>query len=102
MDNDYLVASLSVLIEFATYFPHRSGAEVVYLEKSYPRPRYFLPTAFAVQTVMLNFSSSNAIILAKYILAACGISGSPWQMRSLAVGMFTVIVGCRYPSSDWF
>lgn len=59
----YLMAAstLSVYLEFASYFPSRSGSEVVYLEQSYPRPRYFFPTVFAVQTVVFSFSSSNAV-----------------------------------------
>ncbi|EAA66771.1 hypothetical protein AN9490.2 [Aspergillus nidulans FGSC A4] len=52
---------LSVYLEFASYFPSRSGSEAVYLEQAYPRPRYFFPTVFAVQTVVFSFSSSNAI-----------------------------------------
>lgn len=52
---------LSVYLEYASYFPNRSGSEVVYLEQAYPRPRYFFPVAFAVQTVILSFSSGNAI-----------------------------------------
>lgn len=48
-------------LEFASYFPNRSGSEVVYLEQAYPRPKYFFPIAFAVQTVILSFSSGNAI-----------------------------------------
>jgi hypothetical protein len=54
-------SSLSVYLEFASYFPSRSGAEVVYLEQAFPRPKYFFPTVFAVQSVLLSFSSSNAI-----------------------------------------
>lgn len=59
----YLMASssLSVYLEFASYFPSRSGSEVVYLEQSYPRPKYFFPTVFAMQTVLFSFSSSNAV-----------------------------------------
>lgn len=53
--------SLSVYLEYASYFPNRSGSEVVYLEQAFPRPRYFFPVAFAVQTVILSFSSGNAI-----------------------------------------
>jgi amino acid transporter len=52
---------LSIYTELASYFPNRSGAGVVYLEQAYPRPKYFLPVAFAVQSVLLSFSSSNAI-----------------------------------------
>jgi amino acid transporter len=55
------VAGLAVYLELGSYFPSRSGAEVVYLEQAYPRPRYFFPVAFAVQSVILSFSSSNAI-----------------------------------------
>jgi amino acid transporter len=54
-------SGLSVYLELASYFPNRSGAEVVYLEQAYPRPKYFFPTAFAVMNVLLAFSSSNAI-----------------------------------------
>lgn len=54
-------SQLAVYTELASFFPNRSGAEVVYLEQAYPRPKYFLPTAFAVQSVILSFSSSNAI-----------------------------------------
>lgn len=54
-------AQLGTYVELASYFPNRSGAEVVYLEQAYPRPKYLLPTAFAVQSVLLSFSSSNCI-----------------------------------------
>lgn len=55
------LAGLAVYLELGSYFPSRSGAEVVYLEQAYPRPRYFFPVAYAVQSVILSFSSSNAI-----------------------------------------
>lgn len=54
------LAGISVYLELMSYFPSRSGAEVVYLEQAYPRPKYFFPIAFAFQTVVLSFSSSNA------------------------------------------
>ncbi len=54
-------AGFGTYLEFASYFPNRSGSEVVYLEQAYPRPRHLFPIAFAVQTVLLSFSSSNAI-----------------------------------------
>lgn len=55
------LAGFGVYLEFASYFPNRSGSEVVYLEQAYPRPKHFFPIAFAVQSVILSFSSSNAI-----------------------------------------
>ena len=54
-------AQLAVYLELMSFFPARSGAEVVYLEQSYPRPKYLLPMSFAVVSVLLSFSSSNAI-----------------------------------------
>lgn len=55
------IASGSVYLEFTAYFPSRSGSEVVFLEQAYPRPTWFFATTFAVQSVILSFSSSNAI-----------------------------------------
>jgi amino acid transporter len=71
----FLIAGcqLSVYTELASYFPNRSGAEVVYLEQAYPRPKYFLPTAFAVQSVLLSFSSSNAIGNSNIIISSSHI-----------------------------
>lgn len=54
-------AGLAVYLELAAYFPNRSGSETVYLEQAYPRPKHFFPIAFAVQSVILSFSASNAI-----------------------------------------
>ncbi|PBP18189.1 high affinity methionine permease [Diplocarpon rosae] len=55
------MAGLLVYLELASYFPNRSGGEVVYLEQGWPRPKYFLPTAFAAFKVIFSFGSSNAI-----------------------------------------
>jgi amino acid transporter len=54
-------SGFSVYLELASYFPNRSGSEVVYLEQAYPRPKHFFPVTFAVQSVILSFSSSNAV-----------------------------------------
>ena len=47
-------AALAVYTELASMFPNRSGAEVVYLEQAYPRPRFLVPVSFAVTTVLLS------------------------------------------------
>ncbi|OIW32946.1 high-affinity methionine permease [Coniochaeta ligniaria NRRL 30616] len=86
------ITSLSVYLEFASYFPNRSGSEVVYLEQAYPRPRWFFPTAFAVQTVILSFSSSNAIVLAQYLFRINGHVPTNWQLKGVAVAGYTVAV----------
>ncbi|KAJ3962406.1 hypothetical protein N0V92_000883 [Colletotrichum tropicale] len=78
------LAGLSVYLELASYFPNRSGAEVVYLEQAYPRPKHFFPIAFAVQSVLLSFSSSNAI----------GKTPSAWELKGVAIAAYTFAVIC--------
>ena len=51
----YSLAALSLYGELASMFPNRSGAEVVYLEQAYPRPRFLVPVSFAVTTVLLSY-----------------------------------------------
>lgn len=85
-------ASLSVYLEYASYFPNRSGSEVVYLEQAFPRPRYLFPVTFAIQTVILSFSSSNAIVLAQYLFRINGHSPTPWELKGVAVAGYTVAV----------
>ncbi|KAJ5953026.1 Amino acid/polyamine transporter I [Penicillium vulpinum] len=90
----YLMASssLSVYMEFASCFPSRSGSEVVYLEQSYPRPKYFFPTVFAMQTVLFSFSSSNAVVLAQYLFKLADSDFTPWKLKGVAVACYTVAV----------
>lgn len=99
----FLIAAsqLSVYTELATFFPNRSGAEVVYLEQAYPRPRYLIPVAFAVQSVLLSFSSSNCIVMAEYLYATGGFTPSAWQLKGLAVGCMTFIILLVIFSTKW-
>jgi amino acid transporter len=83
-------SSLAVYLEYASYFPNRSGSEVVYLEQAYPRPRYLFPITFAIQTVLLSFSSSNAIVLAEYLYRINGHTPTPWELKGVAVAGYTV------------
>ncbi|KUJ12912.1 amino acid transporter-like protein [Mollisia scopiformis] len=85
-------SQLAVYVELASYFPNRSGAEVVYLEQAYPRPKYLVPTAFAVQSVLLSFSSSNAIVMAEYLYATAGHTPTAWEQKGLAVACMTFII----------
>ncbi|KAL1623927.1 hypothetical protein SLS56_008051 [Neofusicoccum ribis] len=84
--------ALGVYLELASYFPARSGAEVVYLEQAYPRPKYFFPVTFAVQTVILSFSSSNAVVLAQYVFRMTDREGTDWEMKGVAVAGYTLAV----------
>lgn len=86
------ISSLAVYLEYATYFSNRSGSEVVYLEQAYPRPRYLFPTAFAVQTVILSFSSGNSIVLARYLFRVNGHVPTDWELKGVAVAGYTVAI----------
>ncbi|SCO04325.1 related to high affinity methionine permease [Fusarium fujikuroi] len=88
------IAGFCVYLEFASYFPSRSGAEVVYLEQAYPRPRHFFPIAYAVQSVVLSFSSSNAIVLSRYLWRIAGKTPSDWEMKGVAIAAYTLAVIC--------
>ena len=84
------LASLAIYLEFASYFPNRSGSEVVYLEQAFPRPKYFFPLTFAIQTVVLSFSASNAIVLSEYLWKASGLTPTAWQLKGVAVAGYSV------------
>ncbi|KAK1590286.1 high-affinity methionine permease [Colletotrichum navitas] len=87
-------AGFSVYLELASYFPNRSGSEVVFLEQAYPRPKHFFPVAFAVQSVILSFSSSNAVVLSRYLWRMADTTPSEWQMRGVAIAAYTLAVIC--------
>lgn len=84
------LASLAMYLEFASYFPNRSGSEVVYLEQAFPRPKYFFPLTFAVQTVALSFSASNAIVLSQYLWKVNGRVPTPWEQKGVAIAGYSV------------
>jgi amino acid transporter len=81
-------------MEFTSYFPNRSGSEVVWLEQSYPRPKHFFPITFAVQSVLLSFSSSNAIVLSNYLWRIAGRTPDPWELKGVAIAAYTLAVIC--------
>lgn len=85
-------AGFGTYLELASYFPNRSGSEVVYLEQAYPRPRFFLPITFAVQSVVLAYSSSNAVVLSQYVWRIAGKVPSAWEMKGVAIAAYTAAV----------
>jgi solute carrier family 7 (L-type amino acid transporter), member 9/15 len=55
------LCGLFVWLEFGTMFP-RSGGEKVYLEAVYRRPKHLVTVIFAVNAIILNFSSPSCIV----------------------------------------
>ncbi|KAI4597739.1 hypothetical protein KJ359_004014 [Pestalotiopsis sp. 9143b] len=82
-----LFLNISMMIGTGIY---STRAEVVNLEQAYPSPRFLFPTAFAMQNVILSFRSSNAIVLANYLFATAGHTGTSWQIKGVAIVGYTV------------
>ncbi|CAE6467378.1 unnamed protein product [Rhizoctonia solani] len=96
------LAGLSVYIEFASMCGHkRSGAEVVYLEEAYPKPKFLLPTTFALTTALLSHVGVSATVFAKHILHGFDIEVTPIRQRSLAISMATVAIWVCLFSNKW-
>ncbi|KAJ5773010.1 Major facilitator superfamily domain general substrate transporter [Penicillium paradoxum] len=87
---------LAVSMEFGCMLP-RSGGDKVYLEYTYPRPRFLASSLITTQAVLLGFTASNCIIFSKYTLFALSIEPTEIQHKILAVGLLTAITivhGC--------
>ncbi|EHK98217.1 putative High-affinity methionine permease [Glarea lozoyensis 74030] len=95
------VAGFSAYLELASYFPNRSGAQVVYLEQAYPRPKYLFPTAYAMLNILLAFSSSNAIVLSTYTFRMAGTEPTEWQSKGVAIAGFTLATIVVIISNKW-
>ena len=88
-------------------FPNRSGAEVVYLEQAFPRPKYLVSTAFAVVTVLLSYgvnslrlkaaincysfrmSVTNCVVFAQYFMASLDITPTPTRQTLISLAVAT-------------
>ncbi|QPG75069.1 hypothetical protein FOA43_002409 [Brettanomyces nanus] len=83
----FIVVLLQVFmyVEYSSYFRHRSGAEVVYLEQAYPKPRFMIPVLYAAISVCLSFATSSASAFATYIFKASGRDATAWERRGLGV-----------------
>ncbi|KZP23797.1 amino acid transporter [Athelia psychrophila] len=97
----FAFAGLSLYSEFASMFPNRSGGEVVYLEMSYPRPRFLVPTMFAITAVLLSFSATNSIIFAQYFLTILDIPVTSHRQTVTALAVCTVAIAVVGLSTKW-
>ncbi|KAF2638768.1 LAT family L-amino acid transporter [Massarina eburnea CBS 473.64] len=94
-------ATLAIYLEYASLFPNRSGGQVPYLEQAYPRPAFLFPTAYAFFTIAFSFSSSNAVVLARYIYRAAGYPASEWENKGLAIASYTFLALICLFSTRW-
>ncbi|KAF8706004.1 Amino acid permease, partial [Rhizoctonia solani] len=96
------LAGLMVYIELTSMCGHkRSGAEVVYLEEAYPKPRFLLPTAFALVTALLSHAGVSSTVFAKHVLHGYDIEATPFRQRSIAIAMSTVAIWVCLFSNKW-
>ncbi|KAL4913329.1 amino acid permease-domain-containing protein [Aspergillus aurantiobrunneus] len=94
---------MAVSMEYGCMLP-RSGGDKVYLEYTYPRPRFLASTLVAVQAVLLGFTASNCIIFAKYTFFAFGGEPTELQHKLFAAGLLTLITivhGCFRQTGIW-
>lgn len=102
-------ATLACYLELAAYFPSRSGAEVVYLEQAYPKPKYLFPTVFAAKHIIFSFMSSNAVVFAEYLFNIGNYDYTGWQLKGVAIagytltllGLFSAILRMRILADNW-
>ena len=85
-----VACSLAVSLEYGCMLP-RSGGDKVYLEFTYPRPRFLASTIVAVQAVLLGFTASNCIIFSQYVHYAFDVEDSDFSKKLLALVLLTVI-----------
>ncbi|AEO56501.1 hypothetical protein MYCTH_2090611 [Thermothelomyces thermophilus ATCC 42464] len=86
------LSGLGVYLEFGLAIP-RSGGEKNYLERIFRRPRHLATDVFAVQIVLLGFSSGNALAFGRYVLLAVGHPmPDGWVPRLIAVACITLVV----------
>ncbi|KAJ5460822.1 amino acid transporter [Penicillium daleae] len=99
----YLIAQCSqaLYLEYTAYFPSRSGSEVVYLEQAYLKPKYLFPTVFAMKHVIFSFASSNAVVFAEYAFAIGGVSYTNWQLKGVAVAVYTLALIVVAANTKW-
>ncbi|KAJ5669978.1 uncharacterized protein N7477_005341 [Penicillium maclennaniae] len=81
---------MAVSLEYGCMLP-QSGGDTVYLEYTYPRPRFLASTLIFVQAVVLGFTASNSIIFPKYVLFAFYVEPTDLQQTVFAVGLLTAV-----------
>jgi amino acid transporter len=74
---------------------------VPYLEQAFPKPVFLFPAMYAFFTVVFSFSSSNAVVLARYIYRAAGYSATEWENKGLAIASYSFLAIICLISTRW-
>jgi len=95
------LCGLSVFLEFGLAIP-RSGGEKNYLERVYRKPKYLATCVFAIQIILLGFSSGNALAFGRYCLLAAGReSADGWPARGIAIACMTFVAVIHTVLPKW-
>lgn len=81
---------LGIYTEYGCMLP-RSGADKVYLEFTYRRPRFLASTLFAIASVTLGVSATNFVVFGQYMLFALGMEPTVAAQRGFAVGLLIAV-----------
>jgi amino acid transporter len=71
------------------------------LEQAFPKPAFLFATMYAFITVAFSFSSSNAVVLARYIYRAAGYQAGEWANKGLALAAYTLLAFFCLISNKW-
>ena len=81
---------LAVSLEFGCMLP-RSGADKVYLEFTYRKPRFLASTMVAMSAVFLGFTASNCVMFTR-VCSALGLDDAGALLRKgLALALLVVV-----------
>lgn len=89
---------LAVYMDLGAAIP-RSGGERVYLERIFRKPYMLSTCMFMSYTVLLGFSTPNAIVLGEHALYVTGAADNKWAVRLIAVLAVSILcyVHARHP-----
>ncbi|KAF9036190.1 amino acid transporter [Panaeolus papilionaceus] len=90
----FALAGLAVYAEYASLFPLRSGGDVVYLEQAYPKPRFLVPIAFALTTILVSSGTSTFVIFSQYFLSAFSIEVNARNQVAVCITTILVVSTC--------
>lgn len=86
------IATIAVVpyLEYSCMLP-RNGGDAVYLEFTYDKPRYLVPTIIACKALFQALTANNCIIFGKYVAYGAGVDPSSWQSPIFAISLLLAV-----------